>query len=51
MHMVGPYHKTINVVPVAFQNIEPIIDDLVTIHFLNQGQPFVTSESDKETSI
>lgn len=24
-----------------------VIDDIVTIHFLNQLQPFVTSESDE----
>lgn len=49
--MVGHYHKTITIISIAFQNVEPIIDDIVTVYFLNQGQPFVTSESDEETSI
>ena len=35
----------------SFQNVEPVIDDIITVHFLNQEQPLVTCKSDKETPI
>ena len=55
MHVVGhpdSYRdETIDLMAVSFQDVEPVIDDIITVHFLNQGQPLVTCESDKETSM
>jgi hypothetical protein len=37
MNVIRHHDKTIYKVAVTFQDIEPVIDDIVTVYFLNQG--------------
>ena len=48
MHMIGHNDKTVDIMPLFFQVIEPVVNNIIAVYFINQRQPLVAGEGDEK---